>query len=76
MRDEAIAELARAARFKARFFRPAFAGLMMRALQKSAAIRTVMADLIAGRQSYTTLKRRLLGTLEVGLAWQLLRSSI
>ena len=31
-----------------------------------------MIDLIAGRQSYRGLKRRLLGTLEVGLMWTLL----
>jgi geranylgeranyl reductase family protein len=71
-RDEAIAELARAARFKAGFFRPAFTGLMMRALMESAAIRSVMADLVAGRQSYATLKWRLLKTLELGLAWRAL----
>ena len=72
MRDEAIAELARAARLKAGFFRPAFTGLMMRALMESAAIRAVMADLVAGRQSYASLKWRLLKTFEVGLAWRAL----
>jgi geranylgeranyl reductase family protein len=71
--DEAIPELARAARLKAGFFRPAFIGLMMRALQQSPAVRGVMADLIAGRQSYASLKWRLLGTLEYGLAWRVLR---
>jgi geranylgeranyl reductase family protein len=72
--DEAAPELARAARFKAGFFRPAFFGLMLRAIRQSDAIRMVMADLVAGRQSYVTLKRRLLGTMEVGLAWRLLTS--
>lgn len=72
VRDEAAPELARAARFKAGFFRPAFTGLMLRALRQSEAIRSVMADLVAGRQSYLTLKRRLLGTLEVSLAWRML----
>jgi geranylgeranyl reductase family protein len=72
VRDEAIVELARAARLKAGFFRPAFTGLMMRALDESPAIRAVMADLVAGRQSYATLKWRLLKTLELGLAWRML----
>src|SRR5580765_4188016 len=70
VRDEAIAELARAARLKAGFFKPAFTGLLMRALMQSAAIRSVMADLVAGRQSYASLKWRLLKTFEVGLAWR------
>jgi geranylgeranyl reductase family protein len=69
---EGGAELARAARFKAGFFRPAFIGVLMRGLQQSAAIRAVMADLIAGRQSYADLKWRLLKTFELGLAWRLL----
>jgi flavin-dependent dehydrogenase len=72
VRDEAIAELARAARFKAGFFRPAFTGLMLRALQHSAAIQSVMADLVAGRQPYATLKRRLLSTFEWRLALRVL----
>jgi geranylgeranyl reductase family protein len=66
--DEATAELRRAARFKEGFFRPAFNGLLIRALQESPAIRAVMADLIAGRQSYATLKARLLRTFEWRLA--------
>jgi len=70
--DRAGAELARAARLKAGFFRPAFIGLVTRALGESAAIRAVMADLIAGRQPYATLKWRLIKTLEVGLAWRAL----
>jgi geranylgeranyl reductase family protein len=75
VRDEAIAELARAARLKAGFFRPAFTALMMRALMQSAAVRAVMADLVAGRQSYKTLKWRLLKTLELGLAWRALTTT-
>ena len=66
--DEAGAELARAARLKAGFFRPAFIHVLVRALQQSPAIRTVMADLVAGRQSYANLKWRLLKTFEVGVA--------
>lgn len=68
--DEAGAELARAARLKAGFFRPSFIDLLMRALQQSPAICAVMADLVAGRQSYADLKWRLLKTFEVGLAWR------
>jgi hypothetical protein len=34
-----------------------------------------MADLVAGRQSYATLKRRLLGTFEWRLALRLLTGS-
>ncbi len=68
--DEAISELARAARLKDGFFRPQFTRLVVAALQESAAIRRVMADLIAGRQPYATLKWRLLKTLEFGLAWK------
>jgi geranylgeranyl reductase family protein len=76
VREEAVSELARAARLKAGFFRPAFTGLMMRALMDSAAIRSVMADLIAGRQSYASLKWRLLKTFEVGLAWRALTNDL
>jgi len=74
VRDEIGTELGRAARLKAGFFRPAFIGQMMRALQQSARIRAVMADLVAGRQPYATLKWRLVKTFEVGLAWRALRS--
>ena len=48
-----------------------FVRLALDALAQSAAIRGVMADLIAGRQPYRRLERRLLGTLELGLAWRL-----
>jgi geranylgeranyl reductase family protein len=72
--DEAASELARAARLKAGFFRPAFTGLMVAALHRSGAIRAVMADLVAGRQSYATLKGRLLGTFEWRLALRVLTS--
>ena len=75
VRDEAISELARAARLKAGFFRPAFTGLMMRALMESGAVRSVMADLVAGRQSYASLKWRLLKTFELGLAWRALTTT-
>ena len=74
MRDEIVPELKRAACFKAGFFRPRFTRLMMRALQRSAAIRRVTADLVAGRQPYAGLRWRLLKTLEARVAWQLLVS--
>lgn len=74
VRDDAGRELARAARLKAGFFRPAFTRLLTRALRESAAIRSVMADLIAGEQPYRTLKWRLLQTLELGLARRALTS--
>ena len=74
VRDEIAAELARAARFKAGFFRPPFTRLMTDALRHSAGVRAVMADLVTGHQGYAGLKWRLATTLEAGLAWRLLRS--
>jgi geranylgeranyl reductase family protein len=68
VRDELVPELARAARLKERFFRPRFAALLMEALQESAAIRGLMAGLIAGSLSYRNLKWRLASTFELGLA--------
>ena len=72
VRSEIIPELARAARLEASFFRLAPTGLLIQALQHSPAVNEVMADLIAGRQSYLGLKWRLLRTLEWRLAWQAL----
>jgi len=71
VRDEIGSELARAARLKAGFFRPRFTRLMIDALRHSAGIRAVMADLVAGRQSYARLKWRLARTFEAGLAVRL-----
>jgi geranylgeranyl reductase family protein len=76
VRDAIVSELARAARLKAGFFQPRFSGLMLRALAESDAVRQVMADLIAGAQSYRTLKWRLLQTLEFGLASRALRAML
>ena len=70
VRADILPELSRAAQLKAGFFRPAFTGLMIRALQESPSIRGVMADLVAGEQPYASLRRRLLGTFELGLAWK------
>lgn len=74
VRDEILTELVLAARLKAGFFRPAFSNLLMPALRDSAAVRAVMADLIAGRQAYAGLKGRLLRTFEFGLTWRALRA--
>jgi geranylgeranyl reductase family protein len=74
VRQEIGLELARAARYKATFFRPHFTQLMMDALRSSHRVRAVMADLVAGVQGYAGLKWRLAKTLEVGLAWKLLGS--
>jgi len=74
VRDEIATDLARAARYKAGFFRPRFTSLLVEALQSSAKIRSIMADLVAGTQSYRGLKWRLARTAEIGLAWRLLTS--
>ena len=66
VRDELHEELRRAARLKAGFYRPRFTRLLIDALNQSGAIRDVMIDLVAGRQTYRGLKRRLLGTFEIG----------
>jgi geranylgeranyl reductase len=42
-----------------RFFDPAFTERVVRYAERSAAIRRVLSDLLAGTQPYTTLKRRL-----------------
>jgi geranylgeranyl reductase family protein len=68
VRHEIHAELLRAARLKERFFQPRFIDLLLTGLQRSGRIRAVMADLVAGNQTYTGLRRRLLRTLE----WRLM----
>ncbi|HEY8550994.1 MAG TPA: NAD(P)/FAD-dependent oxidoreductase [Vicinamibacterales bacterium] len=73
LRDTIHPELTHAARLKAGFFRGAFTDLVVEALARSRRVQAVMADLVAGRQTYRTLRRRLVGTFELGLAWQLLR---
>lgn len=74
VRGEIVDELVRAARLKARFFTPRFTRLLLEALTASSRVRAVMADLIAGTQTYRGLRTRLAGTLEIGLAWRLLTS--
>ena len=73
--DEIGADLARAARYKAGFFRPRFTRLLIDALRESAGIRAVMADLVAGRRAYSSLKWSLARTCELGLAWRLITST-
>ena len=68
MHSEVISELRRAARLKTIFFQPRFTRLVVEALRRSAPIRAVMADLVAGTQSYRGLKWRLVRTLEIGYA--------
>jgi geranylgeranyl reductase family protein len=72
--EEIVGELVRAAEFKEAFFRPDFITRMIDAVGRSAAVRTVLADLIAGRQRYTTLKWRLLRTCEFRLALEVGRA--
>jgi flavin-dependent dehydrogenase len=72
VRDEIHSELRRAARLRDMFFEPRFARLLIDALNHSAAIRRIMVDLIAGRQPYKGLRRRLLMTGELGLLWKLI----
>ncbi len=70
VREEIGRELARAARYKAGFFRPAFTRLMLDAVSVSPRVREVMGALIAGTQSYRGLKWELARTFEFGLAWR------
>jgi menaquinone-9 beta-reductase len=69
--DELVPELARAASLQASFFSSGFSNLLVEALARSARVRDIMADLVAGRQAYRSLRRRLVATREVGLAWRL-----
>jgi hypothetical protein len=70
---ELLPELARAAALKAGFFTSHFTDLLVEALARSAKVRAIMTDLVAGQQPYATLRARLVGTFEVGLAWRLLK---
>lgn len=71
--DELTPELSRAAALQSSFFSSGFTDLLVHALTRSEAVRGIMADLVAGRQEYRTLRRRLLGTFEMGLAVRLLQ---
>lgn len=72
LRSDIVPELRQAALLKRGFFRSGFTRLLVHALRQSGPVNRIMADLIGGTQSYATLKRRLIGTLEVRLAWRLL----
>src|SRR5262245_2536102 len=61
-------ELVASARMAPRFFKTRFLTIMLRALATSKALREVFRDLVAGTQSYTGLKRRLLASLPRSLA--------
>jgi geranylgeranyl reductase family protein len=74
VKRELHTELRKAARLKVRFFHSAFTGLLLRALEESAQIRRVMADLVTGTQPYKGLRRRLLLTGECRLAAEYLFS--
>lgn len=66
-RARVYAELVRAARLKARFYRAQFMGLLITALERSDRVRAIMADLVSGDQPYRGLHRRLIATGELGL---------
>jgi geranylgeranyl reductase family protein len=73
--DEIATDLALAARYKAGFFRPRFTRLFIDAIRNSPGISEVVAELVAGRRAYSTLKWSLIRTLEIRLAWLLLTST-
>jgi geranylgeranyl reductase family protein len=73
LRGTVYDELGRAARLKARFFRPELLALLVRALNRSGRVRSIMADLVSGQQSYEGLRRRLLATLELRLMLEFYR---
>jgi geranylgeranyl reductase family protein len=73
--DEIATDLALAARYRAGFFHPRFTRLFIDALRGSTGIRDVMADMVAGRRAYSTLKWSLIRTFEFGLVWRLITST-
>lgn len=76
VRDELHAEIRRAARLKAGFYRPRFTRLLIDALNSSHAVRDVMTDLVSGRQPYAGLRKRLVQTFEFGLMFRLLATRL
>ena len=66
--EEIYGELLRAAQLRGRFYQPRFIDLLLKGLNRSGRVRSVMADLVAGRQAYRGLRRRLLRTVE----WRLM----
>ena len=73
LEKQIYSELRYASRMKAQFFGPSFRALLVSALRRSDRISAIMVDLIAGRQTYRGLRRRLLTTGELRLAWAYLR---
>ena len=73
LRDEVYPELVRAARACDGFFDAPFLALMLDAVARSPRIAAVLVDLVAGRQPYRGLRRRLLRTREWAYAWRLAR---
>jgi geranylgeranyl reductase family protein len=71
--EEIYPEIERASSWKRGLFTGPFINLLVHALQRSNRVRAIMSDLVAGQQPYRSLKRRLLRTFEIGLAWQLFR---
>ena len=74
LRETVYPELMAAARLKSRFYRPRFISLLISALQRSGRIRKIMADLVAGEQSYHSLRGTLLRTFEWRLMAELFAS--
>ncbi len=72
LRRAVYPEVERAARLKMAFFQPWFTRLLVDAAGSSRAIARIVADLVAGRQPYGGLTRRLAATFEAGLAGRLL----
>lgn len=68
VRDEIHAELLRATQLRQHFYQPRFIDLLLKGLARSQRVRAVMADLVAGRQTYRGLRHRLLRTVE----WRLM----
>ena len=73
LREAVYNELHRAARLKARFFRPELLALLVSGLNRSVRVRRIMADLVSGNQTYEGLRRRLLGTFELRLMLEMFR---
>ena len=69
-------ELGRAVKLSGMFFTPAFSSLLVEALRHSDGVGRVFAELVAGRQTYRGLRRRLLATREWRLAGRAIQMRI
>ena len=72
--DDCGPDLLKAAALRDRFFAPGFARRMVGFSRRSPAVRTVLADLVLGKQGYPGLKRRLLRA-GPRFLWDLARSA-